>query len=106
MSVQEAECLHNAAMMMLAEAEPSEVYSMSAAERAEHYAFVSGVVAQKGLSWKRFLEPTSEHRQDAISAYNKELQSIISMGVMRFERWEALVRVSCKRVPWSMIQRA
>ena len=27
-------------------------------------------------------------------------------GHLRFERWEALVRVSCKRVPWSMIQRA
>jgi hypothetical protein len=81
-SVQDAECLHNAAMMMLAEAEPSEVYNMSAAEKAEYYAFLSGVVAQKGLSWKRFLEPTSEHRQDAINAYNKELQSIISMGVM------------------------
>ena len=81
-SVQDAECLHNAAMMMLAEAEPSEVHNMPAAERAAHYAFLSDVTAQKNLSWKRFLEPTSEHRLDAISAYNKELTSIISMGVM------------------------
>jgi hypothetical protein len=55
---------------------------MSAAERVAHYAFLSDVVAQKNLSWKRFLEPTSEHRLDAVNAYNKELQSIISMGVM------------------------
>ena len=81
-SVKDAECLHNAAMMMLAEAEPSEVYNLSAADKAAHYTFLSDVVAQKNLSWQRFLEPTSEHRQDAVNAYNKELQSIISMGVM------------------------
>ena len=32
--------------------------------------FLSDVVAQKNLSWKRFLEPTSEHRLDAVNAYN------------------------------------
>ena len=81
-SAQDAECLHNAAMMMLAEAEPSEVHNMPAAERAAHYAFLVDAMAQKNLSWKRFLEPASEHRQDAVNAYNKELKSIISMGVM------------------------
>ena len=51
-------------MMMLTEAEPSEVHNMPAAEGAAHYAFLSDVVAQKNLSWKRFLEPNGEHRQD------------------------------------------
>jgi hypothetical protein len=37
---------------------------------------------QKNPLWKRFLEPASEHRQDAVNAYDKELKPIISMGVM------------------------
>jgi hypothetical protein len=46
-SVQDAESLHNAAMMMLAEAEPSEVHKMPAAERAAHYAFLVDVMAKE-----------------------------------------------------------
>ena len=81
-SVVEAECLHNAAMMLLAESEPTYVYEMEAAQKEAHLAEMSDVRAQRNLSFKQFLAPHHPQRQQVIDSYEKEIKTIIAMGVM------------------------
>ena len=82
-SVLEAECLHNAAMMLLAEAEPTYVYEMEAQEKQAYLAELGDVRAQQNLSFKQFLAPSHPQRQEVIDSYNKEIKSIMGMGVMQ-----------------------
>ena len=82
LTVSEAECIHNAVMMALVHEDSSELYNMAEPERRVYVAEQGNIVRQQDLSWKQFLAPGHPRRADVIAAYNKELDSIINLGVM------------------------
>ena len=75
-----AAALHASVMVCLDAEEPSETYNLSAPQRQAALAKKDDIEQQRNLSWKQFL--ASPQRQEAIAAFEKEITSIVSMGVM------------------------
>ena len=81
-SGEEAAQVHLAAFMVLEDQLPSEVHAAPAEEQRSYARQAANVIAQKDLPWRRFLAPTSPHRQDVINAFDKEISAVIGFGVM------------------------
>ena len=81
-SGEEAVQVHLAAFMALEDQLPSVVHAAPAEEQRSYAQHTANVIAQKDLPWRRFLAPTSPHRQDVINAFDKEISAVIGFGVM------------------------
>ena len=82
LKVEEAACMWNTAMMVLSDEVPAHVHQEGAVARSVYLTDLLDTQAQKNLSWKTFLAPGHPYRQDAIQAFNAEIESIKAMGVM------------------------
>ena len=82
LQVEEAACMWNTAMMVLSDEVPAHVHQEGEVAQSVYLTELLDTQAQKNLSWKTFLAPGHPNRQDAIQAYNAEIESIIAMGVM------------------------
>ena len=83
-SGEEAVQVHLAAFMLCEDEVHSEGHDQPAAEeeRTTYERTTANIIAQKAVPWRRFLTPTSPHRQDVINAFDKEIAAIIDFGVM------------------------
>ena len=63
--------MHLAAFMLCEDEVHSEVHDQPAAEeeRTTYERTTANIIAQKAVPWRRFLTPTSPHRQDVINAF-------------------------------------
>jgi hypothetical protein len=81
-SGEEAVQVHLAAFMALEDQLPSVVHAAPAEEQRSYVQQTANAIAQRDIPWRRFLAPTSPHRQDIINAFDKEIAAVIGFGVM------------------------